>query len=120
MFDPCEYAGVLDIQLTTTKSPKLVEKRVLESLSEIKEGINARELRRLKERVELARRREWRDDALVLDNMAMRNRVGVAYPDLDVFRVTADDLKEAAHRYLPAYQGGYVRMARVSRNAKAS
>jgi len=112
-FDLCDCAGVFDICLKTTKDPRRIEKQVLAALAEVKRSVGARELERCKERCELSRRRNrWQDNKL-LESLSERTCQGIAFDELDTRSVTVSDVKSAAERYLPDYQGAYVRLAEL-------
>jgi predicted Zn-dependent peptidase len=112
-FDLCDYAGVFDIYLKTTKNPRGIEKQVLAALDGIKQGIEARELERCKERLELRRRRNRHRDDTLLDSLSECTRYGIATDQLDIQSVTVSDVKAAAEHYLPAYHGAYIRLAEL-------
>jgi predicted Zn-dependent peptidase len=112
-FDLCDFAGVFDIYLKTTKDPRRIEKQVLAALADIKQGVGARELERCKERLELNRRRNRRQDDTLLDGLSECTRYGIATDDLDIQSVTVSDVKTVAERYLPSYRGAYIRLAEL-------
>ncbi len=112
-FEPNEYSGIFYLYLATTKNPRKLERNVFKVIDEIKRGVPERQLARFREQLELTRRREKREDNSLLDNMVQRNLFGVAVSDLDTHAISAEQVAEAARRYLPRYRGRYVRLVRV-------
>ena len=112
-FDLCDVAGMFDIHLMTTEDPRRIEKQVFTVLAEIKRGVGARELERLRERFELNRCRNRRQGDALMDNLLQRTCYGIATDDLDMQSVTPSDLKSVAERYMPDYQGAYLCMAEI-------
>lgn len=112
-FQPNDYSGIFYLYLATTKNPRKLERNVFKVLDEIKAGVPERQLTRFREQLELTRRREKREDDTLLDNMVQRNLHGLALSDLDTHAISADQVVDAARRYLPGYRGRYVRLVRV-------
>lgn len=112
-FETNAHAGIFSVFLTTTKDPRKVERRLLNILSNVKKHVSERELVRLRERLQLTRRRELRVDQALLDNMMRRNTDGLAPADLDIGAVSGEQVSAIAAQYLPGYRGAYVRLARM-------
>lgn len=116
-FSATPYAGIVHVHLPTTRSPARVERDFFKVVESFKQGVDGRTLRRMRERLELAKRREGRQDEVLLEAMKDRAAYGVAASDFATHAVGAEEVRAAARLYLPDYRGGYVRLARIGRSA---
>jgi predicted Zn-dependent peptidase len=111
VYEPDTCSGIFRIMIPSSKDPLDVEKRALQAIQTLKVTIDARELSRFKDRIELRRRTKARSNEDLVDSLVQRAVDGVAIDDLRPETVTRDELLAAAHRYLPVHKGGYVRLA---------
>ncbi|MDQ8700623.1 insulinase family protein [Hyphomicrobium sp. LHD-15] len=110
-FDPDSCSGIFRIGIASSKDPKKLEKRVFEVVDRLKSDIDDRELARIRDRVELKRRTESRDNQALLARLMDRTLYGASVDDLAVETVTRDEMLDAARRYLPSHRNAYVRLA---------
>lgn len=111
IYEPDTCSGIFRIMIPSSKDPADVEKRALQAIQKLKVKIDARELSRFKDRIELRRRTKARSNEDLIDSLVQRAVDGVAIDDLMPETVTREELLAAAHRYLPVHKGGYVRLA---------
>jgi predicted Zn-dependent peptidase len=110
-YEPDTCSGVFKIWISSSKDPQHVEKRVLEVVESLKSDIEAAELTRLRDRNQLRRRKEAKDNTTLLHCLVGRTLHGASLHDLAVDTVTRDELLAAARKYLPTYRQAYVRLA---------
>jgi predicted Zn-dependent peptidase len=107
-YEPDRCSGIFSISVTSTKDPTQVEKRIFESIDEIKRNVDFSELDRFRERLELKRMKTAESTDGMLDAMVARVIEGASVEDLDIGSVSPDDIVAAARRYLPRHRGAYV------------
>lgn len=114
-YRPDECSGVFEIAIPSTKAPHRIERRVFEAIAELKANLDARELGRFRDRLELRRRRDSESSGALVERLVDRLVDGGSVYDLDLETVTRDDVLAAARRYLPSYRGAYVRLSRLGK-----
>jgi hypothetical protein len=110
-YRPDGYSGVVIIALPSSKHPAMLEKRALESIQSLKMDLDAGELKRLRDRAELRRKRLASSPEAQVDTMVRRAIDGAAIEEMRPEAVNRDELVAAARKYLPTHKGGYVRLA---------
>lgn len=110
-YEPDGCSGIFKIVIPSSKDPAEVEGRTFAAIQAMKSYIDASELGRFKDRVELKRRRKARSNEDLIDRLVQRTVEGIAVDDLAPETVTRDQLLAAARHYLPEHRGAYVRLA---------
>jgi len=106
-FEPDDCSGILSLSARTSKRPEQVERRICSVLGAIKERVDAAELELYRERRELKRLKVAESGESLLQSLVGRVIDGCALEDLDINLVSAEQLTEAARRFLPSYRGPY-------------
>ncbi len=109
-YEPDGCSGVFTITITTSKNPEKVERRVFSILERLKTHIDPLELGLYQERWELKRLKTAESGDSILNCLVARIVEGCALEDLDIETVSPQEIVEAARKYLPQYQGTYVRL----------
>ena len=73
------------------------------------------ELERFRDRIELKRRKMAESNETIVERLVQRAVEGGSIHDLDLEAVTPDGVLAAARRYLPSYEGAYVRLSLIGR-----
>ena len=95
----------------STEAPDRIERRVFEGIAELKANVDARELGRFRDRVELRRRKNAESNDATVECLVHRAVDGGSIYDLELDTVTRDDVLTAARAYLPSFRGAYVRLS---------
>jgi len=114
-YQPDECSGIFEINIPSTQASQRIERKVFEGIAGLKVSIDASELERFRDRVELKRRKNAESNESIVERLVQRAVEGGSIHDLDLEAVTADSVLAAARRYLPAYEGAYVRLSLVGR-----
>jgi predicted Zn-dependent peptidase len=109
--DSC--SGVFEIKISSSNNPEAVERRVMEALGTLKDSIDARELQRFSDRLELKRRKDAQSNDDLLECMIERTLHGASTHDFEVRSITSEEIRTAARQFLPSHKGAYVRLALV-------
>jgi predicted Zn-dependent peptidase len=104
-------SGVFAIKVQSSHNPEAVERRLFDALASLKQSVDAKELQRFSDRLELKRRKDALSNDDLLDGMLERALHGASARDVQVRSIAASDIRAAASTYLPAHKGAYVRMA---------
>jgi predicted Zn-dependent peptidase len=115
VYDCDRSCGIFEILVTSSRPPEIVETRVFEAVAALKRGVRAVDLERFRDRFELMRRKKAESVDAILESMVSRALNGKAICDFDVASITADDVLQAARKYLPSHRGAYVRLALVGK-----
>jgi predicted Zn-dependent peptidase len=114
-YQPDECSGIFEINIPSTQASQRIERKVFEGIASLKESIDASELERFRDRVELKRRKNAESNESIVERLVQRAVEGGSIHDLNLEAVTADGVLAAARRYLPSYEGAYVRLSLVGR-----
>ena len=114
-YEPDECSGIFKVAIPSTEAPDTIEHKVFDGIAELKAGIDARELERFRDRVELKRRKNAENSESLVECLADRVVQGGSIYDLDLETVTRDDVLAAARTYLPSYRGSYIRLSLLGR-----
>lgn len=109
-FKPDGCSGVFTISITSSKDPAHVEANVLEMIRSLKRSINVDDLTHFKDRFEIAKFKSAESNTEVLNCMISRVVEGGSESDCDIGAVSAEQLQDAARKYLPSGKDGYVRV----------
>ena len=85
----------------------------MEALGTLKDSIDARELQRFSDRLELKRRKDAQSNDDLLECMVERTLHGASTHDFEVRSITSEEIRTAARQFLPSHKGAYVRLALV-------
>ena len=110
-YEPDGCSGIFKIGISSSKDPQRVEKSVFEVIDRMKTDIDGKELDRLRDRIELKRRKEANQNQALLDSMVERTLGGASVDDLAVETVTREEMLVAARKYMPSHRQAYVRLA---------
>ena len=110
-YEPDSCSGIFQISTSTSNDPPKVEKKIFEIIQKMKSDINAKELRRLRDVLELKRRKDVTNNQALLNRMVDRVVDGASVDDLALEAVTREEMLAAADRYLPSYRHAYVHLA---------
>jgi len=110
-YAPDECSGILEIAIPSTGSLRRIERRVFEGIARLKIEVDSGELSAIRDCQELQRRKAAESNNALLARMVDKTLRGASVHDLDLERVTPQDVVRAAQTYLPAYRGTYVRLA---------
>jgi hypothetical protein len=91
-----------------------VERRIIEALGTLKETIDARELQRFSDRLELKRRKDAQNNDDLLECMVDRALHGASTHDFELNTISSEEIRSAARQFLPSHKGAYVRLALVA------
>jgi len=114
-YDPDKCSGIFWITIPSTKAPHLIESKIFEGIAELKANIDASELRRFRDRVELKRRKNAESNEATVECLVQRAVDGASIHDLDLEAVTREAVLAAARTYLPSHKGAYVRLSLLGR-----
>jgi predicted Zn-dependent peptidase len=114
-YQPDECSGIFEINIPSTQASQRIERKVFEGIAGLKESIDASELERFRDRVELKLRKNAESNESIVERLVQRAVEGGSIQDLNLETVTADSVLAAARRYLPSYEGAYVRLSLVGR-----
>ena len=106
-------SGIFEIKVQSSNDPAGVEHRIFETLAALKTSVDEKELQRFSDRFELQRLRDAQNNDDILECMLDRTLHGGSSHDFQVKGITAEDIKAAARRFLPAHKGAYVRLAMI-------
>lgn len=115
VYDSDRSCGIFEILVTSSRPPAIVESRVFEAVAALKRSVRTVDLERFRDRFELMRRKKAESVDAILESMVSRALNGKAICDFDVASITADDVLQAARKYLPSHRGAYVRLALVGK-----
>ena len=93
----------------------MVERRIFDALATLKESIDAKELQRFSDKLELKRRKDAQRNDAILECMIERTLHGASPQDLQVKAITVGEIRSAARTFLPSHKAGYVRLTFVGR-----
>ena len=110
-YEPDACSGVFKIGISSSKDPQRVEKRVFDVIDRMKSDIDAKELARLRDRIELKRRKEANETRHCSTALVERTLNGASVDDLAVETVTREEMLAAARKYMPSHRQAYVRLA---------
>jgi predicted Zn-dependent peptidase len=110
-YEPDACSGIFKIGISSSKDPQRLEKRVFEVTDKMKSDIDAKELIRLRDRIELKRRQAANENQALLGRMVDRTLNGISVDDLAVETVTREEMLAAARKYMPSHRQAYVRLA---------
>jgi predicted Zn-dependent peptidase len=114
-YQPDECSGIFEINIPSTQASQRIERKVFEGIAGLKVSIDASELERFRDRVELKRRKNAESNESIVERLVQRAVEGGSIHDLNLEAVTADSVLAAARHYLPSYEGAYVRLSLVGR-----
>jgi predicted Zn-dependent peptidase len=106
-------SGTFEIKIQSSNSPEAVERRLFETLATLKTSVDEKELQRFGDKLELNRLKDAQSNDDMLECMLDRTLHGGSSHDFQVSSITAEDIKAAARRFLPAHKGAYVRLAMI-------
>jgi predicted Zn-dependent peptidase len=106
-------SGIFEIKVQSSNDPAGVEHRIFETLAALKTSVDEKELQRFSDRFELQRLRDAQNNDDILECMLDRTLHGGSSHDFQIKGITAEDIKAAARRFLPAHKGAYVRLAMI-------
>jgi predicted Zn-dependent peptidase len=109
--DSC--SGIFEIRISSSNNPEAVERRIIEALTTLKDTIDARELQRFSDRLELKRRKDAQNNDDLLECMVDRALHGASTHDFEVNTISSVEIRSAARQFLPSHKGAYVRLALV-------
>ncbi|MES1180027.1 MAG: hypothetical protein ABUL43_02405, partial [Hyphomicrobium sp.] len=110
-FQPDDCSGIFKIGISSSKDPQRVEKRIFEVIDRMKSDVDSKEIDRLRNRIELRRRKEGKENQALVDCMVERTLFGISVVDLAVETVTREEMIAAARKYMPSHRQAYVRLA---------
>jgi predicted Zn-dependent peptidase len=108
-YAPDRCSGIINVKITSSQDPEVVERKVLGVIESLKAHIDADELAYFKDRMEMSRFKSAESNREVLECMIRRIVEGATIEDCDISAVTAAQIQAAAAKYLPAHKGHYVR-----------
>jgi predicted Zn-dependent peptidase len=111
--DSC--SGIFKIKIQSSSNPELVERRIFDALATLKESIDAKELQRFSDKLELKRCKDAQRNDDILECMIERTLHGASPQDLQVKAITVGEIRSAARKFLPSHKSGYVRLTFVGR-----
>jgi predicted Zn-dependent peptidase len=114
-YQPDECSGVFEINIPSTRTSQRIERMVFDGIAALKAGIDARELERFRDRVELKRRKNAESNEAIVERLVQRTVEGASIHDLNLETVTPAGVLAAARSYLPSYEGAYVRLSLIGR-----
>ena len=114
-YQPDECSGIFEINIPSTEASRRLERKVFDGITALKANIDASELLRFRDRVELKRRKNAESNEAVVERLVQRAVDGGSIYDLNLETVTPDNVLAAARKYLPAYEGAYVRLSLIGR-----
>jgi len=109
--DSC--SGVFNIKIQSSNNPELVERRIFDALATLKKSIDAKELQRFSDKLELKRLKDAQRNDDILECMIERTLHGASPRDLQVKTITIGEIQSAAREFLPSHKSGYVRLTFV-------
>jgi predicted Zn-dependent peptidase len=115
LYEPDTCSGVFEISIPSTAAPDRIERSVFEGIAGLKADVDAHDLVRFRDRVELTRRKNAESSDALVDCLMHRQVDGGSVYDLDLETVTREDVLAAARKYLPSYRGAYVRLSLLGR-----
>ena len=107
-YQPDRCSGVFKIAAVSSKDPALVERRILSAIDRLKTEVKEGDLDRFKDRLDLSRMKAAEGNDAILKRMVERLVDGGSVEDCDIDTVTANDVRAAARKFLPASNGAYV------------
>jgi predicted Zn-dependent peptidase len=110
-YEPDACSGIFTINISSSKDPQRVEKKVFDVIDRMKSHIDEKELARLRDRIELRRRKDAHSNEALLDGLVEKTLHGAAVDDLPVETVTREEMLAAARQYMPSHRQAYVRLA---------
>ena len=114
-YQPDECSGIFEISIPSAQASEQIERKAFEGIAALKASIDASELGRFRDRVELKRRKNAESNEAIVERLVQRAVEGGSIHDLNLEAVTADGVLAAARKYLPAYAGAYVRLSLIGR-----
>jgi predicted Zn-dependent peptidase len=114
-YQPDECSGIFEINIPSTQASHRIERKVFDGIAALKTSIDASELERFRDRVELKRRKMAESNEAIVERLVQRAVEGGSIHDLNLEAVTPDGVLAAARRYLPSYEGAYVRLSLFGR-----
>jgi len=114
-YQPDECSGIFEINIPSTEASQRIERKVFDGIAALKRSIDASELERFRDRVELKRRKMAESNEAIVERLVQRAVEGASMHDLNLEAVTPDGVLAAARRYLPDYAGAYVRLSLIGR-----
>ena len=108
-YEPDSCSGIFTISVTSSKRPSQVEERIFETIEKLKREVDASGLIRFQERLLLKRLKTLESSDARLDAIIDRVTDGGSVEDFDLASVSPEDVVAAGRKYLPTYQGAYVR-----------
>jgi len=110
-YQPDACSGIINITLPSSKQPAKVEERVFRAIQSLKTDLDVREAGRLRDRVELQRRKIAMSPEALVECMVRKAIDGASVDEMAPETVSRDELLAAACKYLPSHKGAYVRLA---------
>ena len=104
-------SGIFEIKIQSGNNPEAVEHRLFDALATLKQSLDAKELQRFADRMELRRRRDALSNDDLLEGMVERTLHGASMRDFQVKAITPAEVRAAAEEFLPSRRGAYVRLA---------
>ena len=80
-------------------------------IDKMKSDIDGKELARLRDRIELKRRKDAHNNEALLDGWWRGRCTALRVDDLPVETVTREEMLAAARKYMPSHRQAYVRLA---------
>jgi predicted Zn-dependent peptidase len=114
-YQPDESSGIFEINIPSTQASERIERKVFEGIAGLKGSIDASELNRFRDRIELKRRKNAESNEAMVERLVQRAVEGGSIHDLNLEAVTAEGVLAAARSYLPSYEGAYVRLSLIGR-----
>jgi predicted Zn-dependent peptidase len=104
-------SGIFEIKIRSSNNPEAVERRLFDALATLKQSVEAKELQRFSDRLELKRRKDAQSNDDLLEGMVERTLHGASMRDFQVRSITPAEVCAAATEFLPARKGAYVRLS---------
>ena len=114
-YQPDECSGIFEINIPSAQASGQIERKAFEGIAALKASIDASELVRFRDRVELKRRKNAESNEAIVERLLQRAVEGGSIHDLNLETVTAEGVLAAARKYLPSYAGAYVRLSLIGR-----
>jgi predicted Zn-dependent peptidase len=110
-YEPDPYSGIFKVAISTSEDPERIERKTLETIEKMKSDIDPRELKRFRDRVEFARRKNAEASEEILERLVERVLYGASAGDLAIATVSREEMLAAARKFLPSHRHAYVRLA---------
>jgi len=114
-YQPDECSGIFEINIPSTQASDRIERQVFAGIAALKANIDASELGRFRDRIELKRRKNAENNETMVERLVQRAVAGGSIHDLNLEAVSAEGVLAAARKYLPSYEGAYVRLSLIGR-----